>query len=59
MIEKLQRKFVLICTASVLLVVLLVFGVLLILNVSSTNRNMDALADRVSDGEGRFLPFSE
>ena len=59
MIEKLQRKFILICTVSVLLVVLLVFGVLLILNVSSTNRNMDALADRVSEGEGRFLPFQE
>ena len=54
MIYRLQRRFVLICTVSVLLVVLLVFFVILALNVSSMNRNMDALADRVSAGGGRF-----
>ena len=54
MIYRLQRRFILISTASVLLVVLLVFGVILALNISSMNRNMDSLADRVSEGGGRF-----
>ena len=54
MIYRLQRKFILICTASVLAVVTLVFGVILVLNISSMNKNIDMLADRVSDGGGRF-----
>ena len=54
MIYSLQRKFVLISTASVLAVVTLVFCVILILNISSMNRNMDMLADKVSEGGGRF-----
>ena len=54
MIYRLQKKFILISTISVLLVVCLVFGVMLMLNLSSMNRNMDMLADRVSDGGGRF-----
>ena len=54
MIYRLRRKFILICTLSVLLVVGLVFGVILVLNVSSMNRNMDMLAERVSEGGGRF-----
>ena len=54
MIYRLQRRFVLICTASVLAVILLVFGVILALNISSMNRNIDMLADRVSEGGGKF-----
>ena len=54
MIYKLQRRFILICTVSILLVVALVFSVILALNVSSLNKNMDILADRVSEGGGRF-----
>ena len=54
MIYKLRRKFILISTLSVLLVVAMVFGVILALNVTSTNRNMDILADQVSKGGGRF-----
>ena len=54
MIYRLQRKFILISTVAVLSVVALVFGVILALNVSSMNRNMDMLADRVSEGGGRF-----
>ena len=54
MIYRLQRKFILICTVSVLTVIALVFGVILVLNISSMNRNMDMLADRVSEGGGRF-----
>ncbi|MBQ2877084.1 MAG: HAMP domain-containing histidine kinase [Clostridia bacterium] len=54
MIYRLQRKFILICTVSVLTVIALVFGVILVLNISSMNRNMDMLADRVSEGGGSF-----
>jgi len=54
MIYRLQKKFILICTVSVLAVIALVFDVLLVLNISSMNRNMDMLADRVSEGGGRF-----
>lgn len=54
MIYKLQRRFILICTVSVLSVIALVFCVILALNVSSLNKNVDVLADRVSEGGGRF-----
>ena len=54
MIYRLQRRFIIVCTVSVLSVVSLVFGVIVILNISSMNRNMDILADRVSEGGGRF-----
>ena len=54
MIYKLQRRFILICTVSVLSVVALVFGVIVALNISSLNKNMDVLADKVSEGGGRF-----
>ena len=65
MIYRLQRKFILISTVAVLSVIALVFGVILVLNISSMNRNMDILADRVSEGGGRFpgafdeLPFPD
>ena len=54
MIHKLQRRFILICTVSVLTVVILVFGVIVALNISSLNHNMDVLADQISQGDGRF-----
>ena len=54
MIYKLQRRFILICTVSVLSVVILVFGVIFALNISSLNQNMDMLTDRVSEGGGKF-----
>jgi len=54
MIYRLQRKFILICTVSVLLVVALIFGIILALSISSMNKNMDMLADRVSEGGGKF-----
>ncbi len=59
MIYKLQKRFIVICTVSVLAVVGLVFGVILALNISSMNRNMDMLADRVSEGGGRFPGYME
>ena len=54
MIYRLQRRFIIICTVSVLAVVTLVFGIILMLNVSSMNRNIDMLAERISEGGGRF-----
>ena len=54
MIYKLQKKFILISTVSVFLVIALVFGIMLLLNISSMNKNMDVLADRVSEGGGKF-----
>ena len=58
MIYKLQRRFILICAVSILSVVTLVFSVILALNISSLNRNMDILADSVFAGGGRFpSPF--
>ena len=54
MIYRLQKKFILISTVAVLSVVALVFGVILVLNISSMNKNMDMLADQVSEGGGRF-----
>ena len=54
MIYRLQKKFILISTVVVLTVIVLVFGVILVLNVSSMNRNMDSLVDRISEGGGRF-----
>ena len=65
MIYRLQRRFILISTMAVLSVIALVFGVILALNISSMNRNMDILADRVSEGGGRFpeafdeIPFPD
>ena len=54
MIYRLQKRFILISTVAVLSVVALVFGVILVLNISSMNRNMDMLADQVSEGGGKF-----
>ena len=54
MIYRLQKRFILISTVSVLMVIALVFSFILMLNISSMNRNMDMLADRVSEGGGRF-----
>ncbi len=59
MIHRLRRKFILISTISVLSVIALVFVMIFALNVSSMNKNMDMLADRVSEGGGRFLGSME
>ncbi len=59
MIYRLQKRFILICTVSVLAVIVLVFGVILALNISSMNKNMDILTDAVSEGDGHFPGSSE
>lgn len=54
MIYRLQRKFILISTVSVLTVIIIVFALITVFNISSMNRNLDILADSVSEGGGRF-----
>lgn len=54
MIYRLQRRFILICTASVLSVVVIIFAAILLFNTYSTNQTLDVLADSVSEGGGRF-----
>lgn len=54
MIYRLQRRFILICTVSVLAVVSFVFAVIFCWNISSMNKNIDMLADIVSEGGGSF-----
>lgn len=54
MIYRLQRKFILISTVSVFTVIVIVFAAILLISISSTNKNMDILADSVSAGGGRF-----
>lgn len=59
MIYRLQRKFILVSAAAVFAVILLVFGIMTVLNISSMNRALDALADAVSWGGGKFPPSFE
>lgn len=59
MIYKLQKKFILISASSVFLVIMIIFVLINLLNISSMNNNLDALADRVSMGGGRFPEMSE
>lgn len=54
MIYNLQKRFILISTVVVLAVIVLMLALIFTLNLSSMNRNIDMLADRVSDGRGSF-----
>ncbi len=54
MIYRLQKKFILICVISILSVISIIYGLLLILNVNSLNKNLDMLADKIVEGNGRF-----
>ncbi len=54
MIYRLQRRFILICAVSVLLVVVLIFVLIAVFQISSMNRALDTLTDSLSAGNGRF-----
>ena len=54
MINRLRRKFILICAVSIFAVIILVFGGIAVLNVSSMNKTLDTLTDSLSEGKGRF-----
>lgn len=59
MIYRLQRKFILISAVSVFAVIAIIFILITALNVSSMNRTLDQLADRISVGDGRFSKPSD
>lgn len=54
MIKGLKKRFILISSISVVSLILLIFFAILLFNISSLNKNMDILADTISDGGGRF-----
>ena len=54
MIYRLQRRFITVSAVSLVAVVLIVFALMTVFNVTSSNRRLDVLADRVSMGGGRF-----
>ena len=54
MINRLRRKFILVCAVSIFAVVILVFCGIAVLNVSSMNKTLDTLTDSLSEGKGRF-----
>ena len=54
MIKRLRKRFIAISISSILAVILLVFLLMLLFNVSMMNNNLDMLADNVSRGDGRF-----
>ena len=59
MIYTLRKKMIWICGISVVLVFALIFCVIAGLSYRQLNRNMDMMADRISDGNGVFLPFDK
>ncbi len=54
MIKGLKKKFILTSSISVISLILLIFFAILLFNINALNRNMDILADTISDGGGRF-----
>ena len=54
MIYRLQRRFILISAVSIFSVIVVVFAAIFLINISSTNKTMDILADSVSEGGGKF-----
>ena len=59
MIRRLRRRFIAICAISIFAVVLIIFILIASLNVSTMNKTMDMLTDRISEGDGRFPDFFE
>lgn len=54
MIKRLNRKFLLISASSIFAVILVIFVMISLLNISSTNATLDELTDSLSLGDGRF-----
>lgn len=54
MIYRLNRNFILISAASIFGVILVIFVLISVLSVSSTNATLDELTDSLSQGNGRF-----
>ena len=59
MIGRLRRRFIAICAISIFAVAFIIFVLTASLNVSTMNRTMDMLTDRISEGNGKFPDFLE
>lgn len=57
MIDRLRKRMIWICCASVVAVFVLIFAAVALLGTRQLDRNMDMLTDRISEGGGRFHPF--
>ena len=57
MIDRLRKRMIWICCASVVAVFVLIFAAVALLGTRQLNRNMDMITDRISEGGGRFYPF--
>jgi len=54
MIQRLNRKFILISAGCILLLIVLIFAAICLLSIQNTNATMDDLTDNLSQGNGRF-----
>lgn len=54
MIWKLRKKFIRICSVSILGVFLALLGIIYVINTVQTNARMDNLTDIISENDGRF-----
>lgn len=54
MIQRLNRKFILVSAVSVVAVMLAIFVLITVLNITSMNDTLDDLTDSLSQGNGRF-----
>ncbi len=59
MIYKLRKKMLMICCSSVIGVFSLILVLIGIFTTRQINANMDMMTDRISDGNGVFLPFDQ
>ena len=57
MIDRLRKRMIWICCASVVAVFILIFAAIALLGTRQLDRNMDMMADRISEGDGRFRAF--
>ncbi len=57
MIDKLRKKLILICALSVVSVFLLIFATICVFGIAQLNGNMDMLTERISAGNGVFVPY--
>ncbi len=59
MIDKLRKKMIWLCCASVIVVFSLIFMAIYGIGTHQLNENMDMMTDRISEGNGVFRPFDQ
>ena len=57
MIEKLQKKFIVISMLSIIMVTGSIFGVIIIENYTRTNRELDGILNLISENNGKFPEY--